>query len=140
MLWRFYILSNPDNLNRDSPYLAARNNRFKINNLVGFGETEKNNGWCLPCHGSGLNRLIPSPKPDEKGKLYCRNCGKSYSIDDINKTKPTQNLAKPQQASGPFVISQKRKEKRVREQIGSINDTLSPEDIDDIRARGVEPS
>jgi uncharacterized protein YbaR (Trm112 family) len=135
-----FHLSNPDSLDRDSPYLAARNNRFKINNLVGFGQIEKKNQWCIPCYSSGLGRLISSPKEGEEDMLYCRNCGKSYSIDDINKTKPTQNLAKPQQTSRPILISQKSKAAKPRKQVGSVNDELTDEDIGDLRSSGIEPS
>ena len=131
-----FHLSNPDNLDRDSPNLAARNNRFKINNLVGFGQIEKKNQWCIPCYSSGLGRLIPSPKEGEKDMLYCPNCGKSYSINEINKTKPTADLAKPQQTSGPILICQKGKHDRRKVKFDTINNQLSDEDLNDLRSMG----
>lgn len=127
-----------DGYNCESPYAQMKRDRYKINNLVGFGSEIKNNEFCIPCYYSGLGRLIPSPKTEEKGTLYCRNCGKSYSIDDIPKTtKPTslKSLNKPQQTSRPFVISQKRKGKD-KPKFDSPNNELTEDDLKDLRSMG----
>jgi hypothetical protein len=57
-------------------------------------------------------------------------------MDEIDKrTKTTRNLNKPQQTSGPFVISQKRKGKD-KPKFDSPNNELTDEDRDDIRRAG----
>ena len=125
-----------DGYDPESPYAQMKRDRYKINNLVGFGSETRKNEWCLQCYSSGLGRLIPSPKSDEKDKLYCRNCGKSYGMDEIDKrTKTTRNLNKPQQTSGPFVISQKRKGKDKRK-CDSPNNELTEDDLKDLRSMG----
>lgn len=137
LLWRFYILIDDGyySYDRDSPYLAAKNNRFKINNLT-WTSPYAEKSWCKLCYSSGLGRLIPSPKSDEKDKLYCRNCDKSYGMDEIDKrTKTTRNLNKPQQTSGPFVISQKRKGKD-KPKCDSPNNELTEDDLKDLRSMG----
>jgi hypothetical protein len=106
---------------------------------TGFDSEIKNNEFCIPCYYSGLGRLIPSPKKEEKGdSLYCRNCGKSYSMDDIAKTTKIislKSLNKPQQTSGPFVISQKRKGKD-KPRFDSPNNELTEDDLKDLRSMG----
>jgi uncharacterized protein YbaR (Trm112 family) len=139
LLWRFYILIDDGyySYDRDSPYLATKNNRFKINNLT-WTSSYAEKSWCKPCYSSGLGRLIPSPKADEKDKLYCRNCGKSYNISDIDKQQQEQkNLtATSAKSSGPIVISQKSKNKRDKPKFDIVNNELTDEDLEDLRGLG----
>ncbi len=104
-----------------------------INNLMGFGQPEKINEFCKPCYYSGLSRLIPHPK--ETGKLLCRNCGKSYDIEEIKKekAKPTKSLTKPQHT--PLIISQNGKDKK-KPKFDTPNSELTDEDLADLRGYG----
>ena len=125
----------------ESPYYQYKRNRYKINNLTWKPSyTEKL--WCKPCYSSGLGRLIPSPKADEKDKLYCRNCGRSYNISDIdNQQQQEKKLsAVSPKSSGPIIISKKTKGSKPRKQVGSVNDELTDEDISDLRSSGINVS
>jgi hypothetical protein len=57
----------------------------------------------------------------------------NYNPDEIPKT--TRNLNKPQQTSGPFVISQKRKGKD-KPKCDSPNNELTEDDLKDLRSMG----
>jgi len=135
-------LSNPDNLDSESPYLAAKRQRFRVTNLVGFGSETKRNEFCLPCYNSGLGRLIPSPKPDQKDMLYCRNCGTSYNNSDIDEQQKETKLGLKhgEGQSKTFMISKKSKGSKPRKQVGSVNDELTDEDISDLRSSGINVS
>ena len=107
----------------DSPYYQYKRNRFKVNNLTwNSSYTEKL--FCKPCYSSGLGRLIPSPKADEKDNLYCRNCGKSYDISDIDDQQKETKLGMKhgETQNTPILKSQKSKASKPRKQIGSVND------------------
>jgi len=120
----------------DSPYYQYKRNRFKVNNLTwNSSYTEKL--FCKPCCSSGLGRLIPSPKADEKDKLYCRNCGKSYDISDIdNQQKETKlGMKHGETQNTPILISQKRNDKR-KPKFDGLNNELTDEDKQDIRNSG----
>ncbi len=106
--------------------------RTGINNLIGFGQPEKINEFCKPCYYSGLSRLIPHPT--EKDKLLCRNCGTSYSMEEIKeKSKPVKSLTRPQRNT--MIISQKGKDKK-KPKFDTPNSELSQEDLDDLRSYG----
>jgi hypothetical protein len=120
----------------ESPYYQYKRNRYKINNLT-WKPSYSEKLWCKPCYSSGLGRLIPSPKADEKDKLYCRNRGKSCDISDIdNQQKETKlGMKHGETRSQPMLISQKSKEKR-KPKFDSVNNDLTEEDKSDIRQSG----
>ena len=69
--------------------------------------------------------------------MYCRNCGKSYDISDIdNQQKETKlGMKHGETRSQPMLISQKSKEKR-KPKFDSVNNDLTEEDKSDIRQSG----
>jgi hypothetical protein len=141
-VWSKNVIMSIEN-DPDSPYYQYKRNRYKINNLTwnaSNSNTEKL--FCKPCYSSGLGRLIPSPQPDEKDKLYCRNCGKSYNIFDIdNQQKETKlGMKHGETQDTPILKSQKSKAAKPRKQIGSVNDVLSDEDLSDLRKSGINVS
>jgi uncharacterized protein YbaR (Trm112 family) len=120
----------------DSPYYQYKRNRFKVNNLT-WNSSYTERLFCKPCYSSGLGRLIPSPKADEKDKLYCRNCGKSYDISDIDDQQKETKLGMKhgETQNTPILISQKRNDKR-KPKFDSVNNELTDEDKQDIRNSG----
>jgi uncharacterized Zn finger protein (UPF0148 family) len=121
--------------NRDSPYQQMRRDRYKINNLVNFGSetTSNKNDWCpsLVCKV----RLVVN----REGIIQCPECGRIITKEQqFHK----QEQLKLQQNTGTrksFVISQSTNSKQ-RKQIGSTNDSLTDEDVSDLRNMGINVS
>jgi hypothetical protein len=125
-------LSNPDNLDQDSPYLAAMRDRYKINNLVGFGsETTNKIEWC-PTNVCNVRMRL-----DANGDLKCQECGltitKTQQQQQQDKTK--LNLKQNNGPTTPIVISQKSKG-RDKRKWDTPNNELSDEDLDDLCRMG----
>jgi hypothetical protein len=114
--------------------------RSKIKNLtwssINPGSEQDSKQWCKPCYSSGLGKLIPSPKPDEKNMLYCRNCGKSYSIEAQTETKQKLKLKHGEGPSKPFIISQQNKREKRKTKFDSVNNELGTEELEELRSMG----
>jgi uncharacterized Zn finger protein (UPF0148 family) len=134
LLWRLYILSNPDNLDRDSPYLAARNSRFKINNCIGFGQTEKKYDWCP----NGCSKRLFLQKD---GSLICTKCGKTITEDQQQREQQHAKLSlkHDDRPGAPIVISQQRRKRKATGLAGNEG-SLTEEDINDLKEFGIQAS
>ena len=117
--------------NRDSPMEQYKQSRFKINNLFGFSQTQKND-WCP----GGCARL----KPYHNNGLICPKCGKI-----ITRKQPQRNTSKLTLKSGTgsgapfeFVISQNKPKRKAKHLPG--NEDLTEEDITDLKAGGITPT
>ncbi len=130
------VISRGENMSIDSssPYQKYLRDRRKIN-YVGWDNTEgEDKKFCKICMSSGLGRLIPSLT--EKHMLYCRNCGKSYSMDEVSPTvkSPKKRFTTTKQV--PLIISKGEKTPKKSKQIGSINDELDEDTKKELRSYG----
>lgn len=125
-----------DNFDRDSPYLAMKRDKYRINNLVGFGsETTNKNDWC-PSNVCKVRLVV-----NRDGLIQCPECGRNVTKEQQQQKQEQKELKLQQNAGTPksFVISQSVKTK-TRKQIGSVNDSLTDEDVSDLRNMGINIS
>jgi hypothetical protein len=120
--------------NYDRTYRNERESGRGINNLTWSNLDNSSEGksklWCALCRV----RLIASPKPNEKDKLWCRECGRSY--DNVQTTKALNKSGSLSSAnSGSFIVSQKRSKRRVAPS-NLVNSQLTDEDLTDLRQMG----
>jgi Zn ribbon nucleic-acid-binding protein len=130
---------------RDSAYLGMRNNRNKVNNLVGFGVESKIDFPRCPICLEHWRLTVTEENGIKVG--YCQGCGKTIPLETTVNQETGDNMLTPTKYTSKygstskqhsFIISKDKKTKR--KQTGSINDALSADDIADISATGIEPN
>jgi hypothetical protein len=123
------------NNNHNSEYEQYKQNRRKINvNLFSGNSNGAPLARCRVCLPFRLD-VRDGPKGKEG---FCNHCGNTFQLTENHDVSAggSKYVARFGTASGKmnsFIISKERKGSKPRRQIGSVNESLSQEDIDDIR-------
>jgi hypothetical protein len=118
-----------------SEYTRNRDNRTKINNLIGFG-AEKSQDFprCPTCIEHWRLEIVNSPDGKKQGKCI-RGCGNLFDLQN-NEERP-KNTSRFGSKSQSFIITKdKDKNTKRKAKFDSPNNELTDEDLRDIRNSG----
>ena len=122
-------------LGEGSDYAKRRDDRTRINNLIGFG-AEKSQDFhrCPTCIEHWRLEIVNSPDGKKQGKCV-RGCGQLFDLQkDEERPKNTSRFGSK---SKSFIVSKdKDKNTKRKAKFDSPNNELSDEDLRDIRNSG----
>ncbi|MGB7956802.1 MAG: hypothetical protein WCF23_22745 [Candidatus Nitrosopolaris sp.] len=106
--------------------------RTKVNVALWNSESYGDKAFHRPCCSSGLSKLIPDPNKD--GNMLCRNCGMTFNMNELEKTKTEKALVN-QKPPEPMIISQGSKSEK-KPKFDTVNNDLDDDTKNELRRMG----
>jgi uncharacterized C2H2 Zn-finger protein len=121
-------------LGEGSDYAKRRDDRTKINNLIGFGsESSQDFHRCPTCIEHWRLEIVNSPDGKRMGKCI-RGCGNLFNLQK-DEERP-KNASRFGNKTSSFIITKDKSKDKKKSKFDTPNNELTDEDLRDIRNSG----